>query len=176
VTLRFPLPERLIHRLEDEHAHTAKILPLLAELSGWAANHQPDTDGYPSGGLGDGGSRSTDGTSSTERAAETLAVRGDQSSEEIERIIEGALAGYEQLRLAASRLNAYVTPRQVVKGRANQADICPACDKATDKVKAGYCPTCHRQWCREGRPDRAWFVRRRKGERDAQAKAAAKAS
>lgn len=171
MTLRFPLPERLLHRLEDDHAAITKILPVLAELSAWAANHHPD-DGLASSA---GGIRSSDATSTTERAA--LAGH-DQATADLEAAIEHALAGYEHLLAANNRIARYITPKAAgpVKGRAVALDICPGCDKPTRRLKAGFCiETCHRQWCREGRPDRAWFVRRRKQERDAAAKAEAEA-
>lgn len=156
--LRFPLSQRILARLDHEHAETLDAMRVLAELSGIAANYSPDNDGYGAG-SGGGGPRSSDTTSTTERAALAGATEA-----EMERIVEGALAGYAQILLAASRLSAYVTPRQRKQGRQNTAEQCPVCDDVVPRLKAGFCPTDHRQWCREGRPDRAWFVRRRRAE------------
>lgn len=168
--MRFPPPERLIHRLEDDLAAVERIIPALAQLSSWAANHHPD-DGLASS---TGGTRSSDPTSTTERAA----LNGpDAATLDLEAAIEHALAGYQQLLAANNRISRYITPKAApTKNRIDTADICPGCDKPSKQLKAGFCvETCHRQWCREGRPDRAWFIRRRKAERDAEAKAEAEA-
>lgn len=169
MTLRFPLPQRLLARIEHDHTELVKALPVLAELSSWAANYTPDNDGYPAG--GNSGPRSSDTTSTTERAA-----LAGCSEAEMDRIVEGFLAGTTQLLLAASRLRAYVTPREVKRGRQVTVDVCPGCDQPTDKVKSGFCPACYQQWAiREQRPDRAWFIRRRKVEREEAAQREAEA-
>lgn len=164
--LRFPLPQRILARIEGDHAALVAALPVLAELSGFAANYTPDNDGYGSGRSADGGSRSTDTTSTTERAA-----LAGCSEAEMERIVEGFLAGCVHLAEAASRLAAYVTPRQRQQGRANTVDVCPCCDEPMPRPRSGFCERDYRQWVREDRPDRAWFVRRRRGEYEAQRQA-----
>lgn len=185
VTFRFPPPERLLHRLDDDHTAVAKVMPLLAALSGYAANHHSDHDGYPTGGS-QTGSRGSDDTSSTQRAAEARLALGAPTDAELEAIIEGALAGYTQLLLAASRLSAYIAPR-TVSGRT--IPPCPIClqprtpktkpgatverclicereigEGTTSRNRAGFCDTDHKQWTREHRPDRAWFIKRRRKE------------
>lgn len=167
--LRFPLPQRILARLEHEHGQTLDAMRVLAELSSWAANYTPDNDGFGSG--SGGGPRSSDTTSTTERAA----LAGCSASE-MERIVEGALAGYGQLLAAASRLSAYVTPRQRKPGRQSTLDVCPACDREMGpgtklRILGGMCETDHRAWVREDRPDRAWFIRRRKHELEQQRQA-----
>lgn len=171
--LRFPLSQRILARLDHEHAETLDAMRVLAGLSGIAANYSPDNDGYGHG-VGDGGPRGTSALTSVEAAASARIAGATEA--EMERIVEGAFAGYEQLLAAASRLSAYVTPRERKQGRQNTAEQCPVCNDVVPRLKAGFCPTDHRQWCREGRPDRAWFVRRRRAEiakqRDAEAQAA----
>lgn len=159
--LRFPLPQRILARIDHDHALLVAALPVLAELSGWAANYSPDNDGYGAGRSGDGGSRSTDPTSTTERAA--LAGCSDA---EMERIVEGFLAGCTLLLDCHTRLKAYVTPKQRTVGRVSSVDVCPGCDKPAPKVKSGFCPACYQAWLREGRTERGWFIRRRKVERE----------
>jgi hypothetical protein len=158
--VKFPLPQTLLARIEGDHARLVDALPLLAQLSAYAANYSPDNDGYPAG--GSSGARTSDTTSTTERAA----LNGC-STAEMERMVEGFLAGTTLILNAASRLGAYVTPRQVEQKRVNTVEMCPGCDKPMPKVKSGFCPACYQQWAiREQRPDRAWFIRRRKAERD----------
>lgn len=163
--LRFPLSQRILARLEHEHGQTLDAMRVLAELSSWAANYTPDNDGYGSG-SGGGGARSSDTTSTTERAA-----LAGCSEAEMERIVEGALAGYAQLLAAASRLRAYVTPKERKTGRKSSVDVCPCCDEPMPRPRSGFCERDYRQWVREDRPDRAWYVRRRRREYEQQRKA-----
>lgn len=166
--MRFPLPQTLLARIEGDHARLVDAIPLFAQLSAWAANYTPDNDGYGQGGHGGAGYSPyiPDGPAASSSATERAALNGC-STAEMERIVDGFLAGTTLILDAASRLGAWVTPRQVEQKRVNSVEQCPGCDKPMPKVKSGFCPACYQQWAiREQRPDRAWFIRRRKGERD----------
>lgn len=166
MTLRFPLSQRILARIEGDHAALVAALPTLAQLSAWAANYTPDNDGYGTGRAPDGTSRSTDPTSTTEAAA-----LAGCSTAEMERIVEGFLAGCLLLADCHSRLSAYVTPKVVKQGRQSTVDVCPACDRemgpgTTLRILGGLCEADHRSWVREGRPDKPYFIRNRRAEQE----------
>lgn len=151
---------------DEVHANGAAAVALARELA---------AKGYPSSTLGDGGSRGTDPTSSTERAA---GLGGDPKKAHKPSRWVGV-----DVRLAA----AYATAAKATKDLDNLiADIvqhaedldyvpvgtgeCQACgrfcrpDKAKpgNRLRSGLCPTDYRAWLRANQPVRTEWVRQRR--------------
>jgi len=129
-------------------------------------------DGYPSG-TGDGGSRSSDPTSSTERAALRL-IAGEYPTDETLTAcqhLRNALEGCWDAAITAEDAWTYVLHvSQTMRERASQSTLgtCQACFRddvpnvGSDRIVAGYCPACFKAWQRtaEGtgsRQDRMTF-------------------
>lgn len=128
--------------------------------------------GYPAATLGDGGSRGSDETSSTERHA-----TGRDRSPEARWF--GADADYAQTLQQLDRFArlAVVVTDEIMR-HALDVDPTPAgtgeclgcgrfCrpdgDKPGNRLRSGLCPTCYRAWARAGRPLRGeWVAQRRK--------------
>ena|GEM_PF-3621290 len=119
--------------------------------------------GWPATTNGTDGGRSSDPTTSTERAALNPGPYDD---------IDNRLA--QQLQAAwhcCLELHASI---DMILAHANDDDPVPAgtgrclrCDKFVrpdgkhphNRIQAGWCPACYRKWARDGRPDRSWFIR-----------------
>jgi hypothetical protein len=119
--------------------------------------------GWPTTTTGTNGSRSSDQTSSTERAATNPGPYDD---------IDNRLARQLDLLDSAARLT--FTTINTILTQASDDDPVPAgtgtclrCDKLVrptakrphNRIQAGYCPACYRRWVRLGRPDRSTFCR-----------------
>lgn len=164
MNVRLPLHRDLAARLEKTHDGAVQRLIALAELPRLGREHTRDADGYGHGSSGDGGSRGSDPTSTTERAA----LEGDDTATAMLAI---AIDHYDQamrhVYAAASALNAYRNPKQRTEGRVSTVEPCRACAQlALPRAKAGYCEACYRAWDRAGRPDRATFEHERKRRED----------
>lgn len=143
----------------------ARHLRAVADMLDEHGDHAVDTArilaarGYPASTLGDGGSRGSDPTSTTERAA----LNQDPHAN-TDQILAGQL---RRLWKAGLDVQAVVT-RILAHGgdddRTPAADcarcgtvVRPTPDHPERRLRSGYCPRCHRQWLRLGRPERGWF-------------------
>jgi hypothetical protein len=143
---------QLAYRLEDQGDKAIRRAVILAAR------------GWPVSTNGTDGGRSSDPTSSTERAA----------------LNPGPFDGIDyRMRTQMSNLMASIVflhgTLDVVMAHASDDDPVPsgtgpcqviACDHVcnprknpNDRIKAGYCPKHWRRWLRQGRPDRGWFER-----------------
>ena len=132
----------------------------LQQLATLARDHTPDADGYGHGNHADDGSRPSDNTSTTERAALTPS---DAQTEALARAIHEAHVAAKHAAFALNALRAYLRPVAPPEpGRASTVTTCPACGElALPRPKAGYCPACYQAWDRAARPDRAAFEHER---------------
>jgi hypothetical protein len=143
---------QLADRLDDEGDKAVRRAAVLAAR------------GWPVSVNGSEGGRSSDPTSSTERAA----------------LNPGPFDGIDyRMRTQLSNLGVSVillhASLDLVMAHASDDDPIPAgtgscqvvgCDhicnprkNPNDRLKAGYCPKHWRRWLRQGRPDRGWFER-----------------
>lgn len=129
------------------------------------------TDGYSSGGSGDGSSSEV--SRPTERAA--LENVDDEHRATIDFVHLRVIAAQRNLRGAADAARFLVgaiadAQRLGEKLQGRQADRhigsgdCQACDKPcsgalNDRLRGGYCDACRKRWERQDRPDRAYFER-----------------
>lgn len=146
----------------------AKALSLAREL---AAN------GYPGSTLGDGGSRGTDSTSSTERAAGLGGRPEDKPRQNewagVDRKLAAALAAASR---ASKNLDALI---QNICHHAPDLDRvpvgtgeCQACGRfcrpdakhAGNRLRSGLCPTDYRAYLRAGQPERSAWIHQRRGD------------
>lgn len=166
---------REIAQLLDDHGHhdraaaTAErctCLPCAARLL--AAR------GWPTATISDGtGSRSSDATSSTERA---IGLGGNERKPLTpplpmftgvdERLSKQLYVMWQVgLNLQADIRNvlAHGDKEDMLPAGSGEcgrcARFCRPDQKTGDRIVSGYCPTCHRLWLRRGRPDRSAFSR-----------------
>lgn len=148
---------------DEIHNRGAKAIALASELA---------AKGYAASTLGDGGSRGTDPTSSTERAA---GVNQDKARYDrwvgIDRRLAAALAEAEQ---ATSHLGSLI--KDITHHAADVDPVpvgtgyCQACnrfcrpDKARpgNRLRSGLCPTDYRAWLRAGQPHHNDWIRTRR--------------
>lgn len=151
----------------------AELVPVLRQLADRLADegeravcraYEIAARGYPSSTNGSEGGRSSDPTSSTERAALNPSMFDD---------IDGRLK--EHLRVCGWAARKVHDNLNVIMSHAPDDDPvppgagkCPVagcghnCNprkKPDDRLRAGYCPKHYRRWCRLGRPDRGMFER-----------------
>ncbi len=138
--------------------------------------------GFAAGTIGDGGARSSDTTSSVERAAGI--TQNVKTFNDI-RLPEYADLDFH-LAQALRELNRYQSWVRVLVANINHhaSDIDPipvgqgecmacgaTCRKAheEDRLRAGFCPTCYQAWSRAGRPSQRsdWIKERRASLTDA---------
>lgn len=139
----------------------------------------PERDGYPSG-QGDGGARSSDSTSSTERTA-VARLEGHDRPDDVHRAARALL-----LHLDKAVEHAQAAVSQVALGEhlashdgrhSNPPTDCLACGRTVncttdDPIRSGFCNACDTAWRRWKRdeetagrtPDRSRFARIRKAE------------
>lgn len=142
---------QLADRLDDEGDKAVRRAPVLAAR------------GYPASTNGSEGGRSSDPTSSTERAALNPGMFDD---------IDGRLR--EHMRLCwymAVKIHANLDvimshapdddPVPVGTGRCLRCEkFCRPDDKRPhNRIRAGFCPACDTAWRRAGKPDRGIFIR-----------------
>ena len=153
--MKLPLHRDAAVRLDRTLAFGPRAWHELQALATLARDHTPDADGYPHGG-GDGGSRSTDPTSSTERAALTPS---DPQTEALARAIHEAHVAAKHAAFALNALRAYLRPvAPPERGRASTVVVCLACgEMALPRAVSGYCPACYEAWRAGGRPDRGQY-------------------
>jgi hypothetical protein len=152
-----PSPEDLCKALRDLSPTAIASAIRLAALI--------DARGWPTATLGDGGSRSTDGTSSTERAAILPPEWAPRSY---------ALASFLHLLDKASRkLNEKV---DWTLAHASDVDYVPAgtgnclaCEEfcspvrnPNDRIVKGFCPKCYKAFLRDHQPERGSWIHQRK--------------
>lgn len=120
--------------------------------------------GFANSTLGDGGSRATDSTSSTERTA--LRDHPDRwvdvDVKLAARIGEWHRAGVA-LRALVADITHHAADLDPVPAGTGECLACgrfvrPSKDKPGNRLRSGLCPTHHRAWCRAGRPDRGEWI------------------
>lgn len=98
----------------------------------------------------------------------STAARAERARSGVARVDELIVQASDALTGAARRastiVGAFVPP---IDAGAPGSGTCEGCLRwvpgtATDRIKAGWCPRCHRAWCRAGRPDRSEFARGRR--------------
>lgn len=132
--------------------------------------------GYPSSTLGDGGSRGTDDTSSTERAA---GLGGDPKKPTQRNEWAGVDSRLASALFLASRSATLV--ESLVKNICHHAEDldrvpvgtgeCQACGRFCrpdgkhpgNRLRSGLCPTDYRAYLRAGQPDRGYWIHQRRG-------------
>ena len=144
----------LADRLDDEGDKAVRRAPILAAR------------GYPASTNGSEGGRSSDPTSSTERAALNPDPRFDD--------IDGRLR--EHMRLCGAMAVMVHANLDVIMSQGTDEDyirpgtgacqvegcdhICNPEKNQNDRLKLGrFCPRCYKRWDRWGRPDKDWFER-----------------
>jgi hypothetical protein len=140
--------------------------------------------GYPSRTIGDGGGRSSDHTSSTERAGTTRALFADLDYDLARALdaLDDTLAPAEGL---VARILAHASDDDIVPAGTGPC-VVSTCDHLCnprknlhDRLRSGLCPSCHQAWIRYRRrtphADRqgflTWRTRELKPETRTQAKA-----
>ena len=153
--MKIPLHRDDALRLDRALAFGPPAWHELQQLAHLAREHTPDADGYPHGGMQDG-SRGSDATSTTERAALTPT---DTSTHNLERAVREAHTAAKHLAFALNALRAYLRPVvPPAAGRASTVTTCPACGElALPRVISGYCPKCYEAWRSGGFGDRTTF-------------------
>jgi len=142
---------RVVADLLDKHGDRTVGFSRLLASRGWPAS------------TGGGGSRSSDTTSSTERAA-----LGPHPWAGIDERYLGQLAELWKLGVAVqatmSSVLAHASDEDPVPAGTGHCRRCerfcrPTGDRPQDRIRAGYCPACYRRWLRLGRPDRTTYER-----------------
>jgi hypothetical protein len=150
--------ERVADRLRN-HGDAAIAMASVLAARGFAAST-----------LGDGGSRSTDATSSTERAG-TRDFRDPWDS--IDRSLATALSNLDRAATEADRLLADILshaedldPVPVGTGECQACGrfVRPDRTRPGNRLRAGLCPSDYQAWWRAGRPDRSTWVRTKRAE------------
>lgn len=139
----------------DGHATPCHCVPCQAQLL--------SARGWPTTVISDG-SRSSDTTSSTERAVVSPPMRAFAG-------IDERIAKHLRL-LWLTGLNVQADVRNVLAHGSDEDRLppgsgeCPRCGhfcrpdlKYEDRLKSGYCSKCHRLWLIRGRPERSAFTR-----------------
>lgn len=139
----------------DRNAVPCRCIPCRAQLlsaRGWPATVTSD------------GSRSSDTTSSTERAVVSPPLPAFIG-------IDERIAKHLRVLWLAG-LNVQADVRNVLAHGSDDDQLpagsgeCPRCGhfcrpdrKYEDRIKSGLCPSCHRRWLARGRPERSAFMR-----------------
>lgn len=128
--------------------------------------------GYPSSTLGDGGSRGSDDTSSTERAAGVLNQRPMVNRwADADRRLAAAFAvahkANQQLEHEIANIVAHAADLDPVPVGTGECQACgrfcrPDKDRPGNRLRSGLCPTDYRAWLRAGQPQRNEWVRTRR--------------
>ncbi len=186
---RHPSPHAIAAAMREAARRLEKAGDLAVEAAYILAQR-----GYPASTLGDGGSRGTDGTSSTERTVQRAVPGKDDQTRKALPLPPDAKWWGVDARYATLLATANVTSNRLVTltndllHHAGMDDstpagtgecrgcarICrPSKDKPGDRLRAGLCPTCYRAWLRYVDKDGAmsrpeWVARRRESysERD----------
>lgn len=149
---------RSVANLVSDHGKDAlKMASVLASI------------GYPASTLGDGGSRGSDGSSSTERAALSFDRWRNVDSRLSALLDLWHLTGLQLASLLADIL-AHAEP-EGLRPRPAGAGDCRRCDAycsgaANDRLRVGYCQNCYMKWRRSGSLDRTTFDRSTDDEAD----------
>ena len=163
-TVRFPAnlaAQRNIAKAQltiEAHWDKGARLELLAKV------HSEDNDGYPAGGNADGGSRSTDATSTVERAAEARVTLGvDSSTHHLACAIYAQSQAAYWLGVMTHHSRAYERPTRLPDERRAHVDTCLACGRVVeggtaDPIRRGMCTADYRRWERAGKPDITAFL------------------
>lgn len=155
---------QLAQLLEGDLGTAIRVAPLLA------------AKGWPGSTLGDGGARSTDSTTSVERAAGTLQevkptdIR-DARFANVDRRLAALLAVIHQATTEVSRLAsdvlAHADDVDLIPPGTGGCQCCsrfcrPDAEHPDNRLRAGFCPACWKAWERAGRPERGpWMIDRR---------------
>lgn len=173
------------HPTMHELAANLRKLAETLESDGDTAEHRASilaARGYPSQTLGDGGSRSTESTSSTERfgtrfvpgkhdvTRKPLPIPPDVKWCDIDRHLAEALAAVEQGRTRVANLIANINhhaadidPIPVGQGECMACGrTCRPSVKADDRLRSGMCDACRKAWTRAGRPPRSTWIHERR--------------
>lgn len=118
--------------------------------------------GYPTATLGNG-SRSSDTTTSTERAAldPNPWANVDDDLTRLERHLWHTALTYQTV---ATRILAHASDDDPIPAGTGSCARCtkfcrPDDTRPENRIKAGLCPRCYQTWVRQGRPDRSTFLR-----------------
>lgn len=160
--------ENLRASADEVSAHGARAIALARELA---------AVGYAASTLGDGGSRGTDDTSSTERAAGLGGPLDAKPRPNRWRGVDARLArAYTTADRAAKDLKTLVA--DIVQHAEDLDPIpvgtgeCQACgrfcrpdkDRPGNRLRSGLCPTDYRAYLRAGQPDRGYWIHQRRGD------------
>ena len=172
----FVLPQGCVSRLD-------LVERRLIEALDRDASGSVERDGYPSGGMGDGGARSgasvrvedeygsTDTVPVTSTEAAAFARLGRQERDPHHELTELAARHLEQ---AANAIDGLLTALDDIDKLANPnawkpdpSGSCLVCDRhvegtAADRLRRGMCHTDYMAWVRHGRPDLVEFKRDRR--------------
>lgn len=154
------------NRIEADGPHAIRVATILASR------------GFGSGTLGDGGSRSTDGTSSVERAAGVTSDTGARPKfADADRTLAASLRLIWQAGLSIESqladLLSHGDDVDVLPPGTGNCECCevfvrPTGERPDFRLRAGLCPACHKAYGRAGGPDRgAWIIQRRQDLRSA---------
>jgi hypothetical protein len=143
---------QLADRLDDEGDRAIRQAPILAAR------------GWPTSVNGSEGGRSSDPTSSTERAA-LKPGPFDDIDNRIARQLCYLWAGILHLHASLDTVMAHASDHDPVPPGTGPCavdgchHICQPRKNPNDRLRAGYCPKHHKRWLRLGRPDRSWYER-----------------
>lgn len=141
-------PPRLLNTAElaDARRHAERLIAAIDDGTFDEALRRaaipPSGDGYPGSTLGDGGSRGSDATSSTERAA-LGRQRPDHVAEGIGAVSQAVRDATDRMRWAMAGLTSTFDLGESERGRRSTLVECcePHCDDLV--VKAGRCEPCY---------------------------------
>jgi hypothetical protein len=159
--------EQLEARIDAAISHLTRIRPEIPTL--WHRGQHEPTDPYPANLRPADGPPGANHDTPTERAALNDRTPHDPIGHLIEDITWG-IREIDRLALGIEGRRQLIH-RHATKnyGRIDTTTTCEACQRTVpgtpeDRLRAGYCQKCHRQWLREGRPDRVAFEQRRLGD------------
>ncbi len=151
-------PDLALAGILESIANTLKAHPHHDNYPGCACircrTHTYTAHGYPASTLGDGGSRSSDRTSSTERAAtETTRLFPGLDQQWATLTAQLTQLGVDTLHILAVVLS-HAPDDDVLPGGTGHCTV-PTCDtfcnprkKPDNRLRAGLCPACHQAWLR----------------------------
>jgi hypothetical protein len=156
--------DQLEARVDAAIDHLTRLRPEIAVL--WHRGQHEPADPYPASVR----PADTPGGTNTATPTERAALREHQPTDPIGHLIEDIFWGLREVDRLALGIEGrrQLIHRALTKnyGRVDTTGTCEACKRTVpgtpeDRLRSGYCQKCHRQWLREGRPDRVAFEQRR---------------
>lgn len=181
MTIRHPQPQVIADDLEalaaflrTYHVHDKLLLRKGRCQCAVCLAERLGARGYPANTAG--GIRGSDNTSSTERAAGVLSDTTQLApppfagiDEQLHKLLRLLTRTGVNVVSTSIRVMSHGTDDDPVPAGTGSCNCCekfcrPTPDKPNNRIVSGYCPTCYKQWDRQGKPDRMLFERNRRAE------------